>query len=941
MDETNELSVPIGADPSALSRGMNDAVNIVERSARRINQSLRSISDIGGDLAKLGAALSASVTLPLVALGKQAIEAYGDLQSLELGLEAVAGSATYAAKQLGNLREIAKLPGLGLKEASKGSINLQAIGYSAGSAERILAQFGNAVASVGKGRVEFERAIYGVTQLANTDFPLGEDLNIIKDALPQVSTLLKAAFGTSRSEDLQKLKISSKQVMDVILTGLEKLPRVNGGIKNAFENLGDSIEQNLARVGKSIDKNFDISKIIDKITALLDDLVTSFEELSPAMQKTILIIAGVTAGIGPLLLAIGGFLALVPLIVSGITAIGTAITATIAFMTSWVGIIAGLIIAATALGGAIAYLATRQSEAEQNQENWNKSLSKATASAQAEVSALDQLYKKTQDVTLSAEERNKAIDQAQKEYPGYLGNISDEAFRTGQAAQAYQELRKGILSASIARAAQGELDKRNAVRLQKEIEIREKINKAAAAYKDPSFDNFEKLRSSVEDGLFNFKTIDRAFNPEDIKKVAGNFITTSLKELKKLGVEFSQENKILYEKIAAGAEAIKKLDVAAPDNFLPGLEKVKKQKEKQLAEIFPKGSIAELEQRAQLLKKSIETSVGDLVKIRGLDKFGKEVDKKGNAFLTGEIIPKEEALKRLEQIYARIEILNTKPIGGTSSFSQFRTDFSSELKGLTDDLKIAEVNLYGVNPFDKLIADIDKLGQAPIGEISAFKNAMKSEFNQIQAITTDSFTQIGDSFYYLPNTIGLALDKVKVQTERLKEEAKKFNEEFKSQIADGISSGFSNLFTSIGDAIGKGANVIEAVGNGLLGLFGKFISEMGGLLVKYGTLAVVKGTLDTIITTGGPQSIAAGLAAIAVGAALQIAGSALGSRASAGLNGSSNVSSAAGVTNNGYSGSYISNSGGSSGEVVFRIEGRDLLGVLNREIASGNRLNAN
>ncbi|MEA5251547.1 tape measure protein, partial [Xanthomonas fragariae] len=166
-----------------------------------------------------------------------AIKSFGEIQSLQKGLEAVMGSAAAAGSEFDKLKEVAKLPGLGLEEAVKGSINLQSIGIDAEKSRNILLQFGNAVATVGKGRAEFERAIYGVQQLANTDFPLGEDLNIIKDAIPQITPLLKEAFGTARSEELQKLGITSQQVLGVITNGLEKLPRVNGGVKGAFENL--------------------------------------------------------------------------------------------------------------------------------------------------------------------------------------------------------------------------------------------------------------------------------------------------------------------------------------------------------------------------------------------------------------------------------------------------------------------------------------------------------------------------------------------------------------------------------------------------------------------------------------------------------------------------------------------------------------------------------
>lgn len=318
----DNLRVSIGAE-SNLAQDLAKAEAQLNAFVGRVKR----IGELGDAMTNLGTKLSAGLTLPIVGLGVAAIKSYGEIESLQKGLEAVMGDASRAGKEFTNLKEVAKLPGLGMQEAVKGSINLQAIGISADKSRNILSQFGNAVASVGKGRVEFERAIYGVQQLANTDFPLGEDLNIIKDALPQVSNLLKDAFGSSRSDELAKMGVSSKQVLDTILTGLEKLPRVSGGIKGAFENLGDSIQTNLGRIGKVINDNFNISKIIDKISSGMDKLVSLFEGLNPAIQKTIIVVAGLAAAAGPLLVAVGGFMSMLPTLVSGIGAVKVALAA--------------------------------------------------------------------------------------------------------------------------------------------------------------------------------------------------------------------------------------------------------------------------------------------------------------------------------------------------------------------------------------------------------------------------------------------------------------------------------------------------------------------------------------------------------------------------------------------------------------------------------------
>ncbi|MCT4024396.1 hypothetical protein HZP91_15395 [Elizabethkingia anophelis] len=344
-----ELNIGIGADISELKSGLRDAENQLSSFANKV----QNISNLGSKLQGVGTALTAGITIPLIGLGVAAIKSYGDIEALQKGLEAVLGSADRAKEEFSKLKEVARLPGLGMEEAVKGSINLQSIGISADKSRNILQQFGNAVATVGKGRAEFERAIYGVQQLANTDFPLGEDLNIIKDALPQVSRLLKEAFGSSRSDELANMGISSEQVLNTILSGLERLPRVTGGIKGSFENLGDSVKNSLARVGEIINKNFDISGIINKISDGLDKVISYFENLSPEIQSTIVVLGSVAAAAGPLIAAVGTFMTMLPTLIAGVEGVGAALAA----LTGPVGLVTigiiGIVAAVTTNWGKI------------------------------------------------------------------------------------------------------------------------------------------------------------------------------------------------------------------------------------------------------------------------------------------------------------------------------------------------------------------------------------------------------------------------------------------------------------------------------------------------------------------------------------------------------------------------------------------------------------
>lgn len=81
---------------------------------------------------------------------------------------------------------------------------------------------------------------------------------------------------------------------------------------------------------------------------------------------------------------------------------------------------------------------------------------KGISDSMKERTELEFLYKATQDTSRSMEERNAAVEELQKKYPSYFGNMSNEEILVGKAAKSYKELRTELVSNAIARA---QLDK--------------------------------------------------------------------------------------------------------------------------------------------------------------------------------------------------------------------------------------------------------------------------------------------------------------------------------------------------------------------------------------------------------------------------------------------------------------------------------------------------
>ena len=218
------------------------ALSRVGQSAKSVGEAIRTAAD-ATRLFELAQNSFAAVT------GVQAAMAY---DSQVRGLAAYAKNAEELQTQLGRLKEIAKLPGLGLTEVRAGVLNLEAAGLSAQTSERALMAFGNALALVGKGKSELDGVILALGQIASKGAISAEEINQIAERVPQIRQVLVSAFGTASTEAIQKMGLSADVAIGKIIAGLEQLPKATSSALTTFENLQDAIEQAFLPIGRGI-----------------------------------------------------------------------------------------------------------------------------------------------------------------------------------------------------------------------------------------------------------------------------------------------------------------------------------------------------------------------------------------------------------------------------------------------------------------------------------------------------------------------------------------------------------------------------------------------------------------------------------------------------------------------------------------------------------------
>jgi tape measure domain-containing protein len=322
----------------------------------------RSMSRFGGKMQSVGTTLSQSLTLPIIALGGAALKSFADIEKLQNGLIAIMGSSEDASIELEKLRKVAENPGLALPEVVKASASLQSVGMNADAARETITQFGNAVARAGGGAEQFDGVVLALSQISAVGKVTQEDLNQIKERLPEFARVMKEEFGVVTAEGIRELGISSEEFIKRSVGALGNLERANGGLANTFDNLKDNVGASLAELGKAINETLNLEAVVATFSAGLQRLVDGFKSLNPETQGFIVKAGLIIAAIGPAIFIVGKLISTFGALVGTIKLIRT----TILFMTTGIQaafasllanpVILGIVAAIAAIGAIALYV---------------------------------------------------------------------------------------------------------------------------------------------------------------------------------------------------------------------------------------------------------------------------------------------------------------------------------------------------------------------------------------------------------------------------------------------------------------------------------------------------------------------------------------------------------------------------------------------------------
>ena len=489
----------ITADAKGFEKAIDQAQAKIDGLEKTVGQRLSSIGDKFTDIGRKASVLSAAIVAAGGASFKMAADFQDALGATDQVFKDASGSVQAWANNLDTSYGIAKKEALeysNLMGSMLVNIGKLTEEQAAKQSAKLIELAGDLTAMYGGTTQDAVRALTGALKGNNT--MLDNYGMAVNDALVKQKALeLGLASGTG------ELSLQAKQAATLALIW-EQTGAAQGQAGREADGASGSMRALQVEV-KNLATSFGeiLLPIITPIVSGIADMVNKIGSLSPELQKTIVVIGGIAAAIGPLMLGLGSLLKLAPLI-------GAAFTA----MTGPIGIAVAAIAALTT--GIIA-LTNRQKEAENAAEALAIINNTVTNEISREIAKVNILLKIAKDETKSKEERRKAIEKLNTISPEYLGFIELETINTNAAKNAIDGYTKSLKEKARQQAISEKISKLEAKRIDIEVKLikeQEKVYSTAAkisgANKESQIGYYNDLIANIDKQISIYQSLGSA-----------------------------------------------------------------------------------------------------------------------------------------------------------------------------------------------------------------------------------------------------------------------------------------------------------------------------------------------------------------------------------------------------------------------------------------------
>ena len=287
MAKLGDLVVRIGGD----TRDLNKSLGTVQRNMRSMTSNFTA----------LGQQMTRAITLPILGIGAMAIKSAADLEKLEVSFISLTGGAKQAADMMKQLNEFTAKTPFQIESVADAAKKLLASGSDISEVNNQL-QFLGDIAATGGHRVEDLAAIFAKVN-AKGKVEL-ESLNQLIDRGIPIMEALSKATGALPGQ----FKVADVSV-DLFNKTLASFSEEGGFANGAMERLSQTASgkfstalDGLKLAGAALAE--DLLPIVNSVLDSVVELAKKFTALTDSQKQNILVVSGLLAVMGPLLIGI-------------------------------------------------------------------------------------------------------------------------------------------------------------------------------------------------------------------------------------------------------------------------------------------------------------------------------------------------------------------------------------------------------------------------------------------------------------------------------------------------------------------------------------------------------------------------------------------------------------------------------------------------------------
>lgn len=284
-------------------------------------------------------------------------------------------------------------------------------------------------------------------------------------------------------------------------------------VKDRWNRAVGSMQSSLIRFGEAMKEP--IIGLIQSFARFIENLANWFTSLSSSTQQMIIKFAGLLAILGPVALLVGQFAGLIRVLGVAVTYLIPIIQAAwVALSTNPLGALAMALSTVIALWNIWYQNSLKGTATQQALNNINQ---QALQNTLAEKVALESLVRLANNENATKEMKKSAIAQINAISPEYLGSITQETLRTGEATLAIQEYMRNLTLKARMQAVQANM-----------VELERKRLSDVSSGSDKQLSWMDKtavftntLMSSLY-GQFNRNTLDKFWTEQETANAAGS-----------------------------------------------------------------------------------------------------------------------------------------------------------------------------------------------------------------------------------------------------------------------------------------------------------------------------------------------------------------------------------------------------------------------------------